>query len=154
VDQAAQRRAAAPARAGAHIGHRLVLVCALLLAAAGCTRTYLKDFAIESADRAYAPRAQYEDVRDYLRLRGLRTVIETNDFLEVEIEAGDRLQVRMLPAQTVELTLVRRTREEDFTPAELRAFRDNLERVLRSRSGRQVTIRLSGERTVPITNLQ
>ena len=67
---------------------------------------------------------------NYLLSRGLRTVIETNNFLEVEIEKGDTLQVRLLPTQTVELTIVRRTSGADFTPLELRAFRENLERVL------------------------
>lgn len=125
-----------------------------MLALSACTQTYYKEFAVSAQDRSYGGRAQYEDIKGYLLSRGLRTVIETNNFLEVEIEKGDTLQVRLLPTQTVELTIVRRTSGADFTPLELRAFRENLERVLRERSGHTVAVRLTGERVRPLTNIQ
>jgi hypothetical protein len=125
----------------------------LLVVLAACTRTFYKDFAVEPQDRAYAARQQFDDFRAYLRARGLRTIIETNTFLEVELEKGDALRVRLTPEPKVELTLVRATRGENFTDAEVRAFQETFASRLREQTGRPLTIRLVESRQRPIINL-
>jgi len=152
MDQAAQRRSPAPLRAAARLAARHALAAALL-ALAACTQTYYKEFAVEPQDRAYAPQAQYEDFRSYLRSRGLRTIIETNRLLEVELAPGDSLSVRLTDSK-VELTLVRRSKGADFTAGELRRFQDTFEGRMRERTGQPLAIRLVGERVRPMTNLQ
>jgi len=126
---------------------------AALLALAACTQVYYKDFAVQPQDRAYTGRAQYEDIKRYLLSRKLRTIIETNDLLVVELEKEETLQVRLLPAQAVEMTLVRSTTGEDFTETQVRRFREGFERSLREETGQVVSIRLVDERKRPLTNL-
>ncbi|HEX6690568.1 MAG TPA: hypothetical protein VF110_05400 [Burkholderiales bacterium] len=133
---------------------RSSLVVGALLALAACTQVYFKDFAVEPQDRAYSGRAQYDDIKRYLLARKLRIVIETRDYIAVELEREDTLQMRLLPSQKVELTLVRRTAKADFTEAQLRRFREGLESRLREETGQIVTIRLVDERVRPITNIQ
>jgi hypothetical protein len=132
---------------------RLLVACAAMLSAAACARTYYKEFDVVPQDRAYAARTQYEDVRTYLRARGLRTVIETNSFLEVEIEPGDTLRVRLTPAPKVELTLVRTTKGSDFNAGEVRRFQETFAGRLREQTGQPVTIRLVDSRVSPIINV-
>jgi hypothetical protein len=130
---------------------------AVLLALAACTSVYYKDFAVESQDRAYTGRAQFDDIRRYLISRKLRTIIETNDLLVVELEKEgrdeDSLQVRLTPAQSVEMTLTRRTAGENFSDSQLRRFRESFEARLRAETGHMVSIRLVAERQRPLTNL-
>ena len=133
---------------------RALALGAALLAVAACTRTYLKEFAVDPQDRAYTAREQYDDFRAYLRSRDLRTVIETNSLLEVEIEPGDRLRVRLTAEPKVELTLVRTTKGSDFTAGEVRRFQGTLEGRMRERTGQPVTIRLVDERVTPISNVR
>lgn len=128
-------------------------VLAVLLALAACTSVYYKDFAVEPQDRAYAGRAQYEDIARYLRSRKLRTVIETNNLLVVEMEPGDTLEVRLLPTQKVAMTLTRSTTGANFTEAQVRKFQDGFERSLREETGHVVTVRLVASRERPLTNL-
>jgi hypothetical protein len=130
------------------------VLAAALLAATSCARTYYKDFVIEPQDRAYAARAQFDDLASYLRARGLRTVIETNNLLEVEIEPGDTLLVRLVPSEKVELTLTRRSKGPDFTAAEVRRFQETFAGRMREQTGRAVTIRLVDQGVKPLTNLQ
>jgi len=129
---------------------RLGLAIAALLLVAACTRTYYKEFVVEPQDRAYQVRAQFDDIRSYLRSRGLRTVIETNNFLEVEMEPGNTLRVRLTPQPKVELTLVRVTKESDFTAAEVRRFQETFAGRVREQTGQPVTIRLVDQRVSPI----
>jgi hypothetical protein len=124
-----------------------------LLALAACTQVYFKDFAVEPQDRAYSGRAQYEDIKRYLLARKLRIVIETRDYLAVELEREDTLQVRLLPSQKVELTLVRRSAGANFSEAQVRRFQEGLESRLREETGQIVAIRLVDERVRPITNI-
>jgi len=133
---------------------RSLALGAALLAAAACTQVYYKDFAVDPQDRAYTAREQYDDLRAYLRSRDLRTVIETNNLLEVEIEPGDRLRVRLTPEPKVELTLVRTTKGSDFNAGEVRRFQATLEGRMRERTGQPVTIRLVDERVRPMTNVR
>ena len=132
----------------------LPLAVAVLVALAACTRTYYKEFAVEPQDRAYAARELFDDFRGYLRSRGLRTVIETNSFLEVELEPGDALRVRLVPGDRVELTLVRRSKGSDFTAAEVRRFQETFAARMREQTGQAVTIRLVEERVAPLTNIK
>jgi hypothetical protein len=127
---------------------------AALLVLAACTQMYFKDFAVEPQDRAYAAREQFDDFRAYLRSRGLRTVIETNNFLEVQLEPGDTLRVSLTPQPKVELTLVRTTKGSDFSAGELRRFQETFEGRMRERTGQPVTIRLVEERTKPMSNVR
>lgn len=147
MDQIAQGRAAAAAWSG------LLIAAALLLALAGCTRTHVRDFAVDPQDRAYSARALYDDFRKYLRSRGLRTIIETNNLLEVELEQGDALRVRLTPEPRVELTLVRATRGSDFTDAEIRRFQETFSTRMRELTGEPITIRLVDTRVSPIIQL-
>ena len=133
---------------------RSCLAIGALLALAACTQVYYKDFAVEPQDRAYTGRAQYEDIKRYLMSRKLRTVIETPDLLVVEMEPEDTLQVRLLPTQKVEMTLVRSTTGANFTEAQVRRFRQGFEKSLREETGHIVSVRLVDERTRPITNLR
>ena len=133
---------------------RSCLAIGALLALAACTQVYYKDFAVEPQDRAYTGRAQYEDIKRYLMSRKLRTVIETPDLLVVEMEPEDTLQVRLLPTQKVEMTLVRSTTGANFTEAQVRRFREGFENSLREETGHIVSVRLVDERTRPITNLR
>ena len=133
---------------------RSCLAIGALLALAACTQVYYKDFAVEPQDRAYTGRAQYEDIKRYLMSRKLRTVIETPDLLVVEMEPEDTLQVRLLPTQKVEMTLVRSTTGANFTEAQVRRFREGFEKSLREETGHIVSVRLVDERTRPITNLR
>jgi len=133
---------------------RSCLAIGALLALAACTQVYYKDFAVEPQDRAYTGRAQYEDIKRYLVSRKLRTVIETPDLLVVEMEPEDTLQVRLLPTQKVEMTLVRSTTGANFTEAQVRRFRQGFEKSLREETGHIVSVRLVDERTRPITNLR
>jgi len=133
---------------------RSCLAIGALLALAACTQVYYKDFAVEPQDRAYTGRAQYEDIKRYLMSRKLRTVIETRDLLVVEMEPEDTLQVRLLPTQKVEMTLVRSTTGANFTEAQVRRFRQGFEKSLREETGHIVSVRLVDERTRPITNLR
>jgi hypothetical protein len=133
---------------------RALALGAALLAVAACTRTYLKEFAVEPQDRAYTARKQYDDLRVYLRSRDLRTVMETNNLLEVEIEPGDMLRVRLTAEPKVELTLVRTSKGSDFTAGEVRRFQGTLEGLMRERTGQPVTIRLVDERVTPISNVR
>jgi len=130
---------------------------AILLALPACTSVYYKDFAVDSQDRAYTGRAQFDDIRRYLRSRKLRTIIETNDLLVVELEKEgrdeDSLQVRLTPAQRVEMTLTRRSAGENFSDSQLRRFREAFEARLRAETGHRVSIRLVAERQRPLTNL-
>lgn len=128
-------------------------VVAMLLLTA-CTQTYYKDFAVEPQDRAYTGRAQYEDIKRYLLSRKLRTLIETRDLLEVELEPQDSLRVRLLPTQNVELTLVRKSTGPNLSQTQVRRFQEGLESRLREEAGQIVTIRLVDERTRPLTNLR
>ena len=132
---------------------RVGLAMAAVALAAACTRTYYKEFVVEPQDRAYQARAQFDDVRSYLRSRGLRTVIETNSFLEVEVEPGSTLRVRLTPQPKVELTLVRATKGSDFTAAEVRRFQETFAGRFREQSGQPVTIRLVNERVSPVINV-
>lgn len=132
---------------------RLLVAGAALLAAAACARTYYKEFDVVPQDRAYTARMQYEDVKAYLRARGLRTVIETNSFLEVEIEPGDALRVRLTPAPKVELTLVRTTKASDFSAGEVKRFQDTFAGRMREQSGQPITIRLVDQRVSPLINV-
>jgi hypothetical protein len=152
MDQAAQGRAPAPARPGSHLGLRRALA-ALLLAAAACTQTYYKDFAVEPRDRAYAAEAQFADIKAWVLSRGLRILTESAGFLDVELEPGESLRVRLLPGR-VELTLVRSSSRGDFAGGQVAAFQQALESRLRQRTGQPVTIRLVGERVRPMTNIQ
>jgi hypothetical protein len=132
-----------------------------LLALAACTQTYYKDFAVEPQDRAYAARAQFEDIKGYLLSRKLRIVTESEGFLAVDLESegagrtapADELRVRLL-AGRIEMTLVRRSAGADFLPGQLKAFQETFESRLRERSGRAVTIRLVDQRVRPMTNIQ
>lgn len=133
---------------------RSALAIGALLALAACTQVYFKDFAVEPRDRAYSGRAQYEDIKRYLLARRLRIIIETKDYLAVELEPEDSLQVRLLPSQKVELTLVRRSSGSNFSEAQVRRFQQGLESRLREETGQIVTIRLVDERVRPITNIQ
>jgi len=134
---------------------RALAAGAAVVAAAACTQTYYKEFVVQPQDRAYGAQAQYDDFRAYLRSRGLRTVIETNTFLEVELEADDTLRMRLIPEQNkVELTLVRRTKGADFAAGELRRFQGTFEQRMRERTGQSLTIRLVEERTAPLTNIK
>ena len=132
---------------------RALALGAALLGVAACTRTYLKEFAVDPQDRAYTAREQYDDLRAYLRSRGLRTVMETNDLLEVEIEPGDRLRVRLTAEPKVELTLVRATKGSDFTAAEVRRFQETFAGRMRGQTGQPVTIRLVEQRVSPVINV-
>jgi hypothetical protein len=159
MDQAAQRRAPAAARAGTRLARRAL--AAVLLALAACTQTFYKDFAVEPRDRAYAARAQFDDIKDYLLSRKLRIVTESEGFFAVDLESegtgrsapADELRVRLL-AGRVEMTLVRRSAGADFLPGQLKAFQETFESRLRERSGRAVTIRLVDQRVRPMTNIQ
>jgi hypothetical protein len=133
---------------------RQTFAVAAVLALAACTQMYFKDFAVEPQDKAYTAREQFDDFRAYLRSRGLRTVIETNNLLEVEIEPGDMLRVRLTPEPKVELTLVRTTKGSDFTAGELRRFQESFAGRMRERTGQPVTIRLVEERTKPMSNVR
>jgi len=132
-------------------------MAAAALALAACTQTYYKDFAVEPQDRAYNGRAQYEDIKRYLVARKLRTIIETQDLLVVELEKEgreeDTLQIRLTPAQRVEMTLRRRTTSANFSESQLRRFRESFETRLREETGHIVSIRLVAERERPLTNL-
>ena len=132
---------------------RSSLAIGALLALAACTQVYFKDFAVEPQDRAYTGRAQYEDIKRYLLARKLRIVIETREYLAVELEREDTLQVRLLPSQKVELTLVRRSAGANFSEAQVRRFQEGLESRLREETGQIVAIRLVDERVRPITNI-
>jgi hypothetical protein len=129
-------------------------VFAMVFGLAACTRTYYKDFVVEPRDRAYAARAQFDDIRRYLLARKLRILIETRNLLEVELEPQDTLRVRLVPEQKVELTLVRTSKGADIPAAQLRRFQEGLESRLREETGHIVTIRLIGERERPLTNIQ
>jgi hypothetical protein len=128
-------------------------MAAAALALAACTQTYYKDFAVEPQDRAYAGRAQYEDIKRFLLSRKLRTIMETKDLLVVEMEPQDTLQVRLLPNQKVEMTLARTTSGANFNETQVRRFQDGFERSLREETGHIVSIRLVAERERPLTNL-
>ena len=159
MDQAAQGRAAAAARAGTRLA-RLVLA-AVLLALAACTQTFYKDFAVEPHDRAYVARAQFDDIKAYLLSRKLRIVTESEGFFAVDLESegtgrtapADELRVRLL-AGRVEMTLVRRSAGADFSAGQLKAFQEAFESRLRERTGQPVTIRLVDQRVRPMTNIQ
>lgn len=160
MDQAAQGRAPAAARPGQHLRVRGALA-AMLLAVAACTQTYYKDFAVEPQDRAYAARAQFDDIKAYLLSRKLRIVTESEGFFAVDLESegagrsapADELRVRLL-AGRVEMTLVRRSAGADFPAGQLKAFQETLESRLRERTGQPVTIRLVDQRVRPMTNIQ
>jgi len=152
MDQAAQGRAPAPARPGPRLGPRRALA-ALLLAAAACTQTYYKEFAVEPRDRSYAAEAQFADIKAWILSRGLRILTESVGFLEVELEPGESLRIRLVPGK-VELTLVRSSSRGDCPAGEVRPFQEALESRLRERTGQPVTIRLVGERTRPLTNIR
>ena len=126
----------------------------MVLALAACTQTYYKDFVVEPRDRAYSGRAQFDDLRRYLLARKLRIIVETPNFLEVELETEDALRVRLVPEQKVELTLVRSSKGADFPAAQVERFKEGLEHRLREETGQIVTIRLVGERKRPLTNIQ
>ena len=128
-------------------------VLALVLALAGCTQTYYKDFAVEPRDRTYAAEAQFADIKAWVLSRGLRILTESAGFLEVELEAGESLRLRQVPGK-VELTLVRSSSRGDFPAGEIKAFQDALETRLRERTGQAVTIRLVDQRVRPMTNIQ
>ena len=125
----------------------------MLLAIAACTQTYYKDFAVEPQDRAYAAQAQFADIKAYVLTRGLRILTESAGFLDVELEPGDTLRVRLTPAK-VELTLVRSSSRGDFPAGQIKAFQEALEGRLRERTGQPVTIRLVDQRVRPMTNIQ
>ena len=160
MDQAAQGRAPAPARAGARLAARRALAAALL-ALAACTQTYYKDFAVEPQDRAYAARTQFEDIKGYLLSRRMRIVTESEGFFAVDLESegagraapADELRVR-LHAGRVDMTLVRRSAGADFSAGQLKAFQEMFESRLRERTGQPVTIRLVDQRVRPMTNIQ
>jgi hypothetical protein len=138
------------------------LVVVLLLLTA-CTRTYYKDFAVDPQERNYSPRAQFNDIKDYLVSRGVRILFESDGFIAVELDTesgasgrnkpSDSLQVRRT-ADRVELTLIRRTPGPDFVPGQLKTFEETLESRLRERTGHAVSIRLVDQRVSPITNVQ
>ena len=151
MDQAAQGRAPAAARAGARLAARCGL--AALLALGACTQTYHKDFAVEPQDRAYAAEAQFADIKGYVLSRGLRILTESAGFLDVELEPGDTLRIRQMPGK-VELTLVRTSSRGDFQDGQIRLFQDTLASRLRERTGQVVTIRLVDQRVRPMTNIQ
>jgi len=132
---------------------RGLALAAVLLAVVSCARTYYKEFTVEPQDRAYTAQQQFDDFTAYLRSRGLRTVIETNNLLEVEIDPGDTLLVRLGPGAKVELTLTRRTKASDFTAAEVRRFQDTFERRIREATGRGLSIRLVDAGVKPLTNI-
>jgi len=132
--------------------HALAVALALL-ALTACTQMYFKDFAVEPQDRAYAARAQFEDIKGYLLSRGLRIVTESEGFIAVDLEPGDTLQVR-LTASKVDLTLVRRSSGQDFSAGQLKAFQETFESRLRERTGQPVIIRLVDQRVRPMTNIQ
>jgi hypothetical protein len=132
---------------------RSFALAAAILVLGGCTRTYYKEFVVEPQDRAYRARAQYDDFRSYLRERGLRTVIETNSFLEVEMEPGNTLRVRLTPQPKVELTLVRTTKGSDFTAAEVQRFQETFAGRMREQTGQPVSIRLVEQRVSPLINV-
>lgn len=133
----------------------------MLLAVAACTQTYYKDFAVEPQDRAYAARAQFDDIKGYLLSRKLRIVTESDGFFAVDLESegagrtapADNLQIRLLPGR-VEMTLVRRSAGADFSAGQLKAFQETFEARLRERSGQPVSIRLVDQRVRPMTNIQ
>jgi hypothetical protein len=152
MDQAAQGRAPAAARPGAYLAARYGLAAAVL-ALAACTQMYFKDFAVEPQDRAYAARAQFEDIKDYLLSRGLRVVTESEGFIAVDLEPGDTLQAR-LTANRVDLTLVRRSSGQDFSAGQLKAFQETFESRLRERTGQVVSIRLVDQRVSPVSSMR
>jgi hypothetical protein len=152
MDQAAPGRSPAPPRTGPSVGLRRA-VAALLLAGAACTQTYYKDFAVEPRDRSYAAEAQFADIKAWVLSRGLRILTESTGFLDVELEPGESLRIRLVPGK-VELTLVRSSPRGDFPAGEIRKFQQALESRLRERTGQPVTIRLVDERTRPLTNIK
>ena len=133
---------------------RILALAAVLLAVASCARTYYKEFTVEPQDRSYTVSQQFDDFTAYLRSRGLRTVIETNNLLEVEIDPGDTLLVRLVPDAKVELTLTRRTKGSDFTAAEVRRFQETFEQRIRETTGRGLSIRLVDQGVAPLTNIK
>ena len=80
-------------------------------------------------------------------------MIETNNFLEVEMEPGDTLRVRLTPQPKVELTLVRTSKGSDFTAADVRRFQDTFAGRLREQTGQAVAIRLVDQRVSPVINV-
>jgi hypothetical protein len=133
----------------------------MLLAIAACTQVYYKDFTVEPQDRAYAARAQFDDIKSYLLTRRLRIVTESEGFFAVDLESegagrtapADELRVRLL-AGRVEMTRVRRSAGADFAAGQLKTFQETFESRLRERTGQPVTIRLVEQRVRPMTNIQ
>jgi len=152
MDQAAEGGPAQTAWPGPRLRVRGGLA-AMLLAFAACTQTYYKDFAVEPQDRAYAAEAQFADIKAYVLSRGLRILTESTGFLDVELEPGDTLRVRLTPGK-VQLTLVRTSSRGDFPAGQIKTFQEALEGRLRERTGQPVTIRLVDQRVRPMTNIQ
>ena len=145
-------------------GRHAFAAAALLLGLTACTHMYFKDFAVDSQDRGYTARAQFEDIKRYLLSRELRVVGESDDYFAVQIEAepasagrtapSDILEIRLMASQRVELTLGRRSSGPDFSAEQLKVFREALEARVRERTGQVISIRLVDERTRPMVNMR
>jgi hypothetical protein len=124
-----------------------------VLALAACTQLFFADFAVESDERGYPARAQFDDIRRYALERGLRITGEGAGFVKFELAPGDSLEMRLAPDGGVQLTLARLSSGAGFSERETAEFQDRLEARLRERTGRIVHVRLVGARERPRSNV-
>jgi hypothetical protein len=130
---------------------RRAALVALLLA--GCTGIYYQDFAVDSGEAGYPPRAQFEDIERYALERGLRVTGEGKDFARFELDAENTLEMRVNPEGPVQLTLMRISSGPGFSEGDAQRFQNMLAARIRERTGKVVNVRFVGARERPRGNV-
>lgn len=134
---------------------RSAVLLAVLFALQGCTQIYIKRFEVAPNDQAYSARAQFEDIKQYLRTRGFPVSHEERDyaFFQLATNMGtssptapsDYLEVRLLPEDKVELVLGRISSGSNYSNAQVKMFQDTLQTRIQERTGKVIVVRFVGE---------
>lgn len=134
---------------------RGAMLLVALLTLPGCTQIYFKRFDVAPDDQTYSARAQFEDIKQYLRARGFPVSHEERDYVSFQLatNAGttsptapsDYLEVRLLPESKVELVLVRISSGPNYSDVQVKMFQDTLQSRIRERTGKVISVRFVGE---------
>jgi hypothetical protein len=134
---------------------RAATLLATLLALAGCTQIYLKRFEVAPEDQAYSARAQFEDIKQYVRSRGFRVESEERDYASFQLATNkgainpsapsDYLEIKLLPQDKVELVLVRISSGPNYSEAQVKMFQETLQTRIRERTGKAISVRFVGD---------
>jgi hypothetical protein len=128
---------------------------AWVLALSACTQVYFKRFEVAPEDPTYSARAQFEDIKKYVRERGFPVDKDERNYASFQLATNkgainpsapsDYLEVKLLPEDKVELVLVRISSGPNYSNAQVKVFQETLQNRVQERNGKAISVRLVGD---------